>query len=84
MPAGQTAGGFMKRAVIFSIPMTTSPGYCWRWRSLDGKTDSMEPFVYYYDCLANARANGYAVQPTDVFGENGPRRGALNPQQSAT
>jgi hypothetical protein len=70
----------MKRAVIFSIPTTTSIGYCWRWRSADGKTDSTGSFAYYYDCLENARASGYDVQPTGVCGQNAPGRGAVTPQ----
>ncbi len=67
----------MKPAVIFSIPSTTSPGYCWRWRSVDGNTDSTEQFVYYYDCLANARANGYSVLPMEAHGATAPGHGAL-------
>ena len=59
-------------AVIFSIPMTTSPGYCWRWRSADSKTDSEGHFVFYHDCLANAEASGYAVQQDVAQGNTAP------------
>ena len=52
----------MKPAVIFSLPAMTSRGYCWRWRSVDGKTDSAGPFAFYQDCREDAQANGYAVQ----------------------
>ena len=61
-----------KPAVIFSIPSTTSPGYCWRWRSGDGKTDSKSQFSYYHDCLADAKASGYAVQLSVAHGDTAP------------
>ena len=68
----------MKRAaVIFSIPMTTTPGYCWRWRSADGKTDSNGAFVYYHDCLSNAEANGYSVQRDVPHGATSPAWGSV-------
>ena len=64
-------------AVIFSIPMTTSPGYCWRWRSVDGKTDSKGRFLFYHDCLSNAEANGYSVQPDVAHGNTAPGWGSV-------
>jgi hypothetical protein len=69
----------MKPAVIFSIPMTTTTGYCWRWRAVDGKNDSADSFVYYYDCVTNARANGYDVEPTRARGDKAPGHAALGP-----
>ena len=67
----------MKPAVIFSIPTTTGPGYCWRWRSADGTTDSTEPFLYYFDCLTDAKANGYSVEATETHGDTAPGHGSL-------
>ena len=52
----------MKAAVLFSVPTKADPGYCWRWRSVDGQACSQKAFVYYYDCLENAWANGYEAQ----------------------
>jgi len=49
----------VKVAVIFAIPNTTSSEVCWRWRSIDGKTDAKQSFCSYEDCLENAKANGY-------------------------
>ena len=66
----------MKVAVIFSVPMKTSSGFCWRWRSDDGN-DSKESFTFYYDCLANARENGYVVKPTPAHGHTAPDHGAV-------
>lgn len=70
----------MKPAVIFSIPSITSPGYCWRWRSVDGKTDSESQFVYYHDCLADAKAKGYSVRFEAARGNTAPGWGSLIPQ----
>ena len=67
----------MKPAAIFSIPSTTPPGYCWRWRSSDGKTDSKSQFCYYHDCLADAKASGYAVQLPVAHGNTAPGWGSL-------
>jgi hypothetical protein len=52
-------GRRMKVAVLFSIPKTTSGDCCWRWRSVDGITDSKQSFNNYEDCAENARMNGY-------------------------
>ena len=61
----------MKPAVIFSIPRTTAASeYCWRWRSVDGKTDSVGDFGSHHDCLADAKANGYLVRLPVAQGEN--------------
>jgi hypothetical protein len=70
----------MKQAVMFSIPTTTAPGYCWRWRSVDGKTDSAQQFTYYHDCLADATANGYSIQQTVAQGDTAPGYGSLPTQ----
>ena len=69
--------GSMKPAVIFSIPMTTSPGYRWRWRSVDGKTDSNGQFATYHDCLADAKANGHSVKLAVAQEDNAPGWGSL-------
>jgi hypothetical protein len=49
----------VKVAVIFAVPNTASSDVCWRWRPIDGKTDSKQSFGSYEDCLENAKANGY-------------------------
>ena len=70
----------MKPAVIFSLPTTTSHGYCWRWRSADGKTDSTGQCVYYHDCLVDANANGYSVQRAVAHGNTAPGWWSLTAQ----
>ena len=67
----------MKPAVIYSIPAPTSLGFSWRWRSVDGKTESARQFPYYYDCLADAKTNGYAVEVTVAHGSSSPGWGSL-------
>jgi len=51
----------MKRAVVFSVPMSTGNAFVWRWRSDDHKHDSTQSFSYYADCVADATRNGYEV-----------------------
>lgn len=70
----------MNPAVVFSVPMTTSPGYCWRWRSFDGKSDSKSQFADYHDCRADAQANGFAVQLPVAHGHTAPGWRALTAQ----
>lgn len=50
------------RAVIFSIPMATSSGFAWRWRAEDDSKESAEAFLYYADCLTDAKRNGCDVE----------------------
>ena len=59
----------MRVAVLFSVPMATSAGVSWRWRSADGKTDSAQSFAGYYECLENAQANGYHVEAAPQHAE---------------
>jgi len=52
----------MKAAVIFSVPMSTSQRFAWRWRSEDYRQDSTESFRLYHLCVADAERNGYEVR----------------------
>ena len=67
----------MKPAVLFSVPTKTGFGYCWRWRSVDGRACSQKSFVYYYDCLTNAQAKGYEAQIGMARGARSPEYGAV-------
>jgi hypothetical protein len=73
----------MKVAVLFSIPMTTSGDVCWRWRSIDGKTDSKQSFSSYEDCLENAKTNGYLYHLVPSSGGK-PRDTAIAGKSGAT
>ena len=69
----------MKAAVLFSVPMTTSGGVCWRWRAADWKAESTQAFVDYYDCLDNAQANGFHVEATPQRADIAP---SMRPAQA--
>jgi hypothetical protein len=73
----------MKAAVLFSVPTKAEPGYCWRWRSVDGRACSQKHFVYYYDCVTNALANGYEAQVETAVGARSPGHGAVKPNHRA-
>jgi hypothetical protein len=56
----------MKTAVIVSCPASSAPGYVWKWRARGGTQESSSTFVYFYDCVQDARSSGYAVDlPVD-------------------
>ena len=52
----------MKTAIVFSVPMTTSRDFGWRWRAEDFAHESAEWFVFYRDCVADANRHGYSVR----------------------
>lgn len=76
----------MKPAVLFYIPTTTSTGVCWRWHSVDGRTDSEQAFPSFDDCLADARANGYFVVSAPALADHAPimRRASRKLRLSST
>ena len=62
--------GDMKTAVIISVPVTAAPSYAWKWRSPDGKQHSPSTFVYFYDCVQDARRAGFAIELTGTSAKN--------------
>ena len=52
----------MKIAEIYSIPIRSRSGFGWKWRSADGQVVSRDWFIYFYDCLSDARKRGYHVE----------------------
>jgi len=74
----------MKAAVLFPVPTEAAPGYCWRWRSVEGRVSSQKFFVYYYDCLSNAQANGYEAKIEPAVGARSPAHGAVKPNHRAS
>lgn len=65
----------MKVAVAFSVPITTAPGFAWRWRSEDNKRESSSYFIYYADCTADAQRHGYTVKQVPAHGPGAPGGG---------
>jgi hypothetical protein len=61
----------MKTAEISAEPRPDGSGYVWRWR--EGAVMSRS-FDYYYECLDDARSQGYTVQLERATGENAPDR----------
>jgi hypothetical protein len=62
----------MKSAELYPVSIPAPPGFVWKWRSVDGATVSRECFMYFHDCLADARARGYSVEIERVYGAARP------------
>ena len=58
------------KAHIYSISAETEPGYVWKWRN--GKEQSKRSFVYYYDCVNDARQHGHDVELSRAVGLTAP------------
>ena len=52
----------MKTAEIYSAPLTQSGLFGWKWRSQAHNAESGHWFVFYRDCVVDAKRNGYQVQ----------------------
>ena len=42
-------------------------------RSKDGVAESRQAFVFFYDCMEDARRNGYKVEIQQAQGESAPK-----------
>ena len=62
----------MMKAELFPIAANQSPGYVWKWRSVESATESSDSFIYYHDCLADAREKGYTVELSVAQGHASP------------
>lgn len=51
----------MARCELYAIPTHEAPGYRWRWRTTNGQVRSKSSFLYFYECLEDAQANGHVV-----------------------
>jgi len=56
----------MKKAEIYAAAAGHSPGYAWKWRCMIDKTHSRHAFLFYYDCVADAKEKGYEVELKQV------------------
>ena len=52
----------MATAVVYSVKVATNAGFVWKWRSSDKKKQSSSTFVYFYECVEDARGAGYTVE----------------------
>jgi len=69
------------RAVVFSIPASTTAGFAWRWRSEDHRRESAHAFGFYADCVADAKAHGYTVELGRIQSHTAPK---LNTESQRT
>ena len=44
---------------FFAIVAKTSNGFTWQWQKNENPTLTSRHFDFYFDCVADARANGY-------------------------
>ncbi len=51
----------MARCELYAVSSPETPGYRWRWRTIGGGAQSKSSFVYFYECMEDALANGHAV-----------------------
>lgn len=47
--------------------------FLWKWRSKDGRAESRQAFVFFYDCMEDARRNGYGFEIQQAQGESAPK-----------
>lgn len=55
----------MKTADIFWVSVgggDGQPKFAWKWRSEDKRKESASAFVYFYECVEDAKRNGYTPQ----------------------
>jgi hypothetical protein len=50
-----------KMAHVFPVRTADAHCFAWRWRGSDGAREASSSFVYFYDCVEDARRAGYAV-----------------------
>jgi hypothetical protein len=51
-----------KTAKIVSVRSSDAHGFHWIWRSRDNAQRSATTFVYFYECVQDARRAGFAVE----------------------
>ena len=57
-------------ARVFPVASSNAHGFHWMWRSADGSRESRSAFLYFFDCLEDARAAGYSVEEVGSSGTN--------------
>ena len=62
----------MKKARITSIPGPEGGDFLWRWEECSGTVKSPRTFEHYFECLVDARTQGYDVELTYASGVKAP------------
>ena len=65
-PSGDPSASY---AEVFPVAAASPHGFYWKWRSVDGTAKSSREYLYFYDCLENARAAGYLVDFSRLKGD---------------
>jgi len=57
------SGLIMGRAAqVFPLRTPAVHGFHWKWRCVDGSNESATTFIYFFDCVEDARRAGYCVE----------------------
>ena len=62
----------MQYANIYSVATTGPQAFVWRWRTHDGLHHSSRSFPFYFDCVEDARREGYEVRLEHASGPTAP------------
>jgi hypothetical protein len=61
-----------KKAQVYSVRIAGDSSFAWKWRSADGARQSPGAFVYFFDCVTDAKKSGYAVDLVPAHGAGAP------------
>ena len=61
-----------QKAEIYTTKTAEAPGYAWNWRCAADGASSAKPFPLYFDCIADARQQGYEVELAHARGLTAP------------
>ena len=67
---GITIEGLLRPCEIYPVQVAFGHGYVWEWAAVDRATRSQRTFDMFFDCLEDARRNGY--EPHFLGGEHTP------------
>jgi hypothetical protein len=62
----------MKTAEIYATAAGEGSGYIWYWRCRESKVTSAKGFPLYFECVVDAREQGYEVELTHARGTSAP------------
>lgn len=51
----------LRRVRVIDVPASCAQGFKWKWISADGREASERAFELFYECLQDARSNGFEV-----------------------
>jgi hypothetical protein len=54
-----STAGSIKPAEIYC---SSGHEFAWKWRSIDGRSESKQTFTYFYDCYEDAQRRGYTAK----------------------